>query len=270
MYSIIRILQQRLIPAALLILALDGLTASAQEVGQDPGIPDTIRIGCPINAMGMHTGDSIAIPLYIISDSRVAGFVCGFTYNSDIVEITSFTKNPLIFTGLMISSFQARPASNSCLVGGISFNPQLNSISPGASLIGHFNLRLLQETPGTSIRIDSVFVPPAGPWLLSIDSANWTAIVDIKPQYVHCGQCDVGINTTCAAPTYACGDMDASAQVDITDAVYLINYIFGGGPAPHDEASGDIDCSNQTDITDAVYMINYIFGGGDPPCADCR
>jgi hypothetical protein len=66
-----------------------------------------------------------------------------------------------------------------------------------------------------------------------------------------------------------CGDADGSGQIDVTDAVYLINYIFGGGAAPMDVAGGDFDCSGQTDITDAVYMITYIFGGGPPPCAAC-
>ena len=67
-----------------------------------------------------------------------------------------------------------------------------------------------------------------------------------------------------------CGDLDASGQVDVTDAVYLINYIFAGGQAPQDSKGGDVNCSNQTDVTDAVYMINYIFASGAAPCAACQ
>ena len=64
----------------------------------------------------------------------------------------------------------------------------------------------------------------------------------------------------------ACGDVDASNQVDITDAVFLINYIFADGAVPLDEAAGDLDCNNQTDITDAVFLVNYIFASGPSPC----
>lgn len=64
----------------------------------------------------------------------------------------------------------------------------------------------------------------------------------------------------------ACGDMDGSGQVDLSDVVYLINYVFAGGPPPQDMSHGDVDCSFQTDVSDAVYMINYIFGGGPAPC----
>ena len=66
--------------------------------------------------------------------------------------------------------------------------------------------------------------------------------------------------------TYVCGDADASGEVDIDDAVHLINYIFSGGPPPEPYESGDADCSGEVDIDDVVYLIAYIFSGGNPPC----
>jgi hypothetical protein len=68
---------------------------------------------------------------------------------------------------------------------------------------------------------------------------------------------------------YLCGDADASGIVTISDVVFLINYIFGGGPAPNPLAAGDADCTGIITISDAVYLINYIFGGGPSPCAAC-
>lgn len=68
---------------------------------------------------------------------------------------------------------------------------------------------------------------------------------------------------------YVCGDADASSQVTISDAVYLINYIFSGGPAPNPTLSGDANCDSVITISDAVYLVNYIFSGGAPPCAAC-
>ncbi|MBK7091473.1 MAG: S8 family serine peptidase [bacterium] len=64
-----------------------------------------------------------------------------------------------------------------------------------------------------------------------------------------------------------CGDVNASNQIDIADAVYLINFIFAGGPMPIDDALGDFNCSSQTDISDAVFMVNYIFASGPAPCS---
>ena len=65
---------------------------------------------------------------------------------------------------------------------------------------------------------------------------------------------------------YVCGDADSSGIVDISDAVYLISYIFQGGPAPNPLIAGDADESGNVDISDAVYLIQYIFQGGPAPC----
>lgn len=74
------------------------------------------------------------------------------------------------------------------------------------------------------------------------------------------------------APTFPeipCGDANGDAQVSITDAVYLINYIFGGGPAPVTPEAADANCDGTVSISDAVYIVNFIFGGGPAPCAEC-
>jgi hypothetical protein len=64
---------------------------------------------------------------------------------------------------------------------------------------------------------------------------------------------------------YITGDADGSGTVDIDDVVYLIAYIFSGGPPPIPYLAGDADCSGTVDIDDVVYLINYIFSGGPPP-----
>ncbi len=66
----------------------------------------------------------------------------------------------------------------------------------------------------------------------------------------------------------ACGDVDASRRIDLADVVYLINYIFAAGPAPHG-GRADVNCDNSLSIADAVYFVNYIFVGGMVPCAAC-
>lgn len=64
------------------------------------------------------------------------------------------------------------------------------------------------------------------------------------------------------------GDADGSGQWDIDDVVYLIAFIFAGGPAPtpYPLASGDANCDCMIDIDDVVYLIAFIFTGGPAPC----
>ncbi len=62
------------------------------------------------------------------------------------------------------------------------------------------------------------------------------------------------------------GDADGSGEVDIDDAVWIIQYIFSGGLASDPEDSMDSDCSGDIDIDDVVYLISYIFSDGPAPC----
>jgi hypothetical protein len=66
------------------------------------------------------------------------------------------------------------------------------------------------------------------------------------------------------------GDANNDGSLDVSDVVYLINYIFGGGPAPatirNGNANGsDADGSNAIDISDATYLVAFIFAGGPEP-----
>jgi hypothetical protein len=65
---------------------------------------------------------------------------------------------------------------------------------------------------------------------------------------------------------WGCGDVDVSGDINIGDAVYLVNYIFAGGPTPKDACQGDANCDGRTNIADVVFLISYIFCGGPAPC----
>ncbi len=60
------------------------------------------------------------------------------------------------------------------------------------------------------------------------------------------------------------GDANGDSAVTVSDAVFLINYIFAGGPPPP-LYNGDADSNDVVNISDAVFLINYIFGGGPEP-----
>ena len=64
---------------------------------------------------------------------------------------------------------------------------------------------------------------------------------------------------------YIRGDANADGLINIADAVYLLNYLFTGGPAPEPLAAGDANCDGKVDIADVVYLVNYLFLGGPPP-----
>jgi M6 family metalloprotease-like protein len=70
-----------------------------------------------------------------------------------------------------------------------------------------------------------------------------------------------------AAQSYVFGDANGDGVVNISDAVYLIAYIFASGSTPNPLGAGDANCDDTVNISDAVYLIAYIFSGGSPPCS---
>jgi len=63
-----------------------------------------------------------------------------------------------------------------------------------------------------------------------------------------------------------CGDASTDGSVNISDAVFIINYAFSGGPAPSSLEAADVNCDTNVNVSDAVYIINYAFSGGFAPC----
>lgn len=60
------------------------------------------------------------------------------------------------------------------------------------------------------------------------------------------------------------GDVDASGDVAITDAILVLSRLFlGGGPLPCEDAA-DADDDGNIVLTDAVVILSYLFRGGPP------
>lgn len=65
------------------------------------------------------------------------------------------------------------------------------------------------------------------------------------------------------------GDANNDSSVNSADLVFLINYLFSGGPFPCIPEAGDVDSSCTLNSADIVYLINYLYGGGPAPKRGC-
>lgn len=68
------------------------------------------------------------------------------------------------------------------------------------------------------------------------------------------------------------GDADGSGGLNITDGIFILNYLFTGGPDPQCSDSADADDSGLINITDGIYVLSFLFTGGTEPPApypDC-
>ncbi|MGB7063090.1 MAG: S8 family serine peptidase [Candidatus Zixiibacteriota bacterium] len=93
--------------------------------------------------------------------------------------------------------------------------------------------------------------------LASEDTPGWD-------QYYGHGRINANGAIQALAPA---GDANGDGTIDIGDVVYLINYLYKGGPAPEPLDAGDANSDGVIDIGDVVYLINYLYKGGPSPCS---
>lgn len=66
------------------------------------------------------------------------------------------------------------------------------------------------------------------------------------------------------------GDVNLTGTLTSADIIYLVNFVFKGGPTPNPcEAAGDVGCNGTVTSADIIYMVNHVFKGGPAPCDVC-
>jgi hypothetical protein len=93
---------------------------------------------------------------------------------------------------------------------------------------------------------------------------------DVMPygNHVYVADDDAFLIMSMNLPTYKAGDANGDGQINVGDAVHLINFTFNDGPAPEPLISGDANCDGDVNVGDAVYLINHVFNDGPAPCYD--
>ena len=61
------------------------------------------------------------------------------------------------------------------------------------------------------------------------------------------------------------GDANSDGNIDISDVVFLINFLCHDGPAPNPLGNGDVNADCVIDLDDVYYLIDYMFKGGPGP-----
>jgi len=65
------------------------------------------------------------------------------------------------------------------------------------------------------------------------------------------------------------GDPTWDGVIDLADVVFLINYLYKGGPAPDPLETGDVTCNGEVSLDDVIFLINYLYRDGPAPPDSC-
>ena len=83
---------------------------------------------------------------------------------------------------------------------------------------------------------------------------------------------DIGwgrINAMRALTVVSRGDCNNNNAIEVGDIVCINNFWKGIGAPQPDTLMGDANCDGYTNLADAVYLVSYIYRGGPPPKAIC-
>jgi hypothetical protein len=123
---------------------------------------------------------------------------------------------------------------------------------------------IAHSSAGGEICLDSCWYPPTNDWMWSVGIQGYASIPswDGPHCFAIAGCCDIR------------GDInhDGAPELDITDLVDLVEYMFQLGPEPYCLQECNVDGSTEDptviDIVDLIYLVTYMFQGG-PDLAPC-
>jgi hypothetical protein len=76
----------------------------------------------------------------------------------------------------------------------------------------------------------------------------------------------IGAVNSDVAPEFIRGDADGNCGVEITDAVFLLNFLFIGSRTPGCMDAADAEDGGSVDLTDPIFILNFLFlGNREPP-----
>lgn len=208
---------------------------------------DTLQ-GGPVSAA---SGVSFAVPVYLKNSVWLDEFVLAFTFptsGSPSLSLDGYTT-----AGTRSENFsQVQAVAQSLSKIAIRFVPTYttgkNALPPGDGAV--VNLWFTASGSGTAV-IDTSSLNNFGVLLYS-------RLHDYRPSFV-----------PISVRILQCGDANGDGNVNVGDAVFVVNYVFRGGPAPDPICLGDANGDGNVNVGDAVYIVNYIFRGGYPPVTTC-
>jgi len=62
-----------------------------------------------------------------------------------------------------------------------------------------------------------------------------------------------------------CGDANGDGVIDLGDVLYIVSYLYKGGPAPDPLEVADCNCDGTIDLGDLLYLVAYLYKGGPAP-----
>lgn len=216
----------------------------------DPGTPDTLRFSDNVTLHhSCATGLRAEIPIFLYTDNPAPWlmFDVNWTGSATLDSVVLVNAWAMPLTNIEVASLSSQSARVIIwLADPLSCGP----------CMGEFARLLVVFSAGDTVA-------------LGVACSTFYMGGPFEEMYQP-SVCGLDTPVVIHAPNQALnGDANFSGLVTISDAVFLISYIFVGGCEPLVLNSGDVNGDCMISISDVVYLIQYIFSGGQAPQAGC-
>jgi len=215
----------------------------------------------------------VSAPGYGSDDGRVYVYLAGVAPPTIGLPLTVYAFSPV---DLVVTD----PLGDSI---GIGFNTI--GLGSGYDTLTDVNSSTLTGPDGDPDDIISIPAPYAGDYAIRIirepgadDSARFTLSIRINGNQLLTpdGYYDQPVSAlgSTISDTYVyttastvAGDVNANGSITSADIIYMVTYVFKGGPAPVVPNHGDVNCDGNDTSADIIYLVGFVFKGGSPPCS---
>jgi len=235
-----------------LAILLFGTAVWADQDPNDPGLADTLGFSTDAFYYPLGYGLSeVVIGVRFFNDNEVSAITCPFLIGGpvsyDSVSFTGSRVDSLEFTTTNYNFSQSK-----LLIGAVPVEE--GPIEPGSGSLCKIYFTLTDTTG--PITLDTTFFEPS----------NHLAFVTGEPPVDYTPGFTGGVFPIVV---YLPGDATGNRFVDIADIVFMVNYVFKGGPVPVPVVAGDVNGDCDVNLSDIIFLVNYVFKGGAMPVPGC-
>jgi len=215
-----------------------------------------------VDSVISYTNTIGKVPINFTNDVSLSGVELAIWQNSPEVQIDSFSfiDGRVEYTALKGELLMGDTIS----IYAIPFGEE-PLISPGTGLLGHLYLSYSVEITPQVLTIDTVtvLIPPDVEYATRFLEPSRTFFTpDFDKGYL-----DIQQGFGCCVGLRGNADNTVEQETNVADVVFLVDFLFRGGPAPDCPMEADVDNTDGpgSNVADIVYLVDFLFRGGPAP-----
>lgn len=236
----------------------------AQAVPREAAAANRLFIDAQTVTVG-QTG--VTIPIKLDNDQPLYGLSLSITTDVALLEIKSVNVTGTVCATAQWADGQVLESGRRVTYGVVmSYEPfeVAKKIPAGAGLVVANLVVDVKATAAATALVKFEDVPAANPQV-SAPAKNVLVGEQGLPVSFTSQQGTITIEPPGGDAQFIRGDSNRSGAVDISDAIFHLNYLFLGGEEPPCFDASDADDNGALEITDAISLLAFLFQGGDAP-----